>query len=197
MNCLLDDIELRLIFLGGTMVSSLPTISTNRTLKKACTIWSASSVKVPWFLSWGGGESVVVLENFFLEEHDRVFRGEVSWRLQLSNGSTGRKFSMHAKSLQSCPTLCNPMDHNPPAFSVHGIFQERILEKVVMPSSRGLSDPGIGPVSLLSPALGDGFFITSTNWKPRNQANVAKCKQFVKMGRGNMDIHCDIIPVFQ
>ena len=33
--------------------------------------------------------------------------------------------------------------------------------------------------------------------KPRNQANVAKCKQFVKMGRGNMDIHCDIIPVFQ
>ena len=43
MNCLSDDIELRLIFLGGTMVPSLPTIST----KKACTIWSASSVKVP------------------------------------------------------------------------------------------------------------------------------------------------------
>ena len=33
--------------------------------------------------------------------------------------------------------------------------------------------------------------------KSRNQANVAKCKQFVKMGKGNMDIHCDIISVFQ
>ena len=33
--------------------------------------------------------------------------------------------------------------------------------------------------------------------KPRNQANAAECKQFVKMGKGNMDIHCDIISVFQ
>ena len=42
---------------------------------------------------------------------------------------------MHAKSLQSCPTLCNPMDHSPPGFSVHGILQARILEGVAMPSS--------------------------------------------------------------
>ena len=27
---------------------------------------------------------------------------------------------MHAKSLQSCPTLCDPMDCNPPGDSVHG-----------------------------------------------------------------------------
>ena len=27
---------------------------------------------------------------------------------------------MHAKSLQSCPTLCNPMDSSPPGSSVHG-----------------------------------------------------------------------------
>ena len=117
---------------------------------------------------------MVVLENFFLEEHDRVFRDKESWHLQLSNGSTERKVSMHAKSLQSCPTLCKPVDHNPPGFSVHGILQARILEKVVMPSSRGLSDPGIGPVSLLSPALGDGFFITSTNWEAQKSS---KCGQ--------------------
>ena len=42
---------------------------------------------------------------------------------------------MHAKSLQSCPTLCNPMDHRPPGFSVRGILQARILEGVAMPSS--------------------------------------------------------------
>ena len=35
---------------------------------------------------------------------------------------------MHAKSLQPCPTLCDPMDYSPPGFSVHGILQARILE---------------------------------------------------------------------
>ena len=29
---------------------------------------------------------------------------------------------MHAKSLQSCPTLCNPMESSPPGFSVHGML---------------------------------------------------------------------------
>ena len=33
-----------------------------------------------------------------------------------------------AKSLQSCPTLCDPMDCSPPDSSVHGIFQARVLE---------------------------------------------------------------------
>ena len=35
-----------------------------------------------------------------------------------------------AKSLQSCPTLCNPMDFSLPGSSVHGIFQARVLEWV-------------------------------------------------------------------
>ena len=42
----------------------------------------------------------------------------------------------HAKSLQSCPTLCKPMDYSPPGSSVHGILQARKLEWVAMPSSR-------------------------------------------------------------
>ena len=33
---------------------------------------------------------------------------------------------------QSCPTLCNPMDCNPPGSSVHGIFQARILKWVAI-----------------------------------------------------------------
>ena len=33
---------------------------------------------------------------------------------------------VHAKSLWSCPTLCNPMDCNPPSSSVQGILQARI-----------------------------------------------------------------------
>ena len=48
---------------------------------------------------------------------------------------------MHAKSLQLCLTLCNPMDCSPPGSSVLGILQTRILEWVAMPSSRGSSQP--------------------------------------------------------
>ena len=33
-----------------------------------------------------------------------------------------------AKSLQLCPTLCDPIDYSPPGFSVHGILRARILE---------------------------------------------------------------------
>ena len=45
------------------------------------------------------------------------------------------------KLLQLCPTLWDPMDHSPQASSVHEILQARILEWVVMPSSRGSSLP--------------------------------------------------------
>ena len=42
---------------------------------------------------------------------------------------------------QSCPTLCNPMDYNPPSCSVHGILRARIMEQVAIPFSRGSSQP--------------------------------------------------------
>ena len=36
-------------------------------------------------------------------------------------------FCVHGKLLQSCPTLCYPMDSSPPGSSVHGVLQARIL----------------------------------------------------------------------
>ena len=58
-----------------------------------------------------------------------------------------------AKSLQSCPTLCDPMDCCPSDSSVHGILQARILEWVAVLSSRGSSQPReqthISPVACL------------------------------------------------
>ena len=50
---------------------------------------------------------------------------------------------MHAKLLQSCLTLCDPMDCSPPGSSVHGILQARIWERVAMPSSSDLPIPGL------------------------------------------------------
>ena len=43
-----------------------------------------------------------------------------------------------AKSLQSCPTLCNPIDSSPPGSSVSGILQARILEWVALSFSNGV-----------------------------------------------------------
>ena len=48
---------------------------------------------------------------------------------------------VHAHSLQSCPTLCDPVDLSLPGSSVHEIFLARILEWVTMPFSRGSSKP--------------------------------------------------------
>ena len=72
---------------------------------------------------------------------------------------------MCAQSLQSCQTLCDPMDYSPPDSSVHGILQARILEWVAMPPPGDLPDPEIEPVSLMSPALTGRFFTTSATWE--------------------------------
>ena len=42
---------------------------------------------------------------------------------------------------QSCPTLCSPMDCSLPGFSVHRIFQARVLEWVAIAFSKGSSRP--------------------------------------------------------
>ena len=50
----------------------------------------------------------------------------------------GSRVCVCAQSL-SCVQLCNPTNHCPPDFSVHGILQARILEWVAISSSRGSS----------------------------------------------------------
>ena len=43
-----------------------------------------------------------------------------------------RKAAAAAKSLQSCPTLCDPRDGSPPDFPTPGILQARTLEWVAI-----------------------------------------------------------------
>ena len=45
-----------------------------------------------------------------------------------------------AASLQSCPTLCDPIDGSPPGSPVHGTLQARILQ-VAISFSRFISLP--------------------------------------------------------
>ena len=46
-----------------------------------------------------------------------------------------------ARLLQSCLTLCYPMDCSPPGSTVHRILQAKIVEWVAIPFSRGSSRP--------------------------------------------------------
>ena len=70
-----------------------------------------------------------------------------------------------ANSLQLCLILCDPVDHSPPDTFVHGILQERILEWVAMPSSRGSSWPRDWTMSLMFPSVIGRFFITRATWE--------------------------------
>ena len=70
--------------------------------------------------------------------------------------------SATTKSLQSCPTLCDPIDGSPPSSSVHGIFQQEYWSGVPLPSPRQIlyiyksakppgkpKNTGVGTLSLL------------------------------------------------
>ena len=65
---------------------------------------------------------------------------------------------VHAKSLQSCLTSCDPVDGSPPGSSDHGYWSGLLC----LPPG-DLADPGIEPTS--SPALPGRFFTTSATWE--------------------------------
>ena len=73
-----------------------------------------------------------------------------------------------AKSFQSYPILCDPIDYSPRGFCVHGILQARTLEWVAVPSFRGSSPPRDGTCISCSFCIAGGFFIIeplrTTNW---------------------------------
>ena len=74
---------------------------------------------------------------------------------------------VHAKPLQPCPTLCDPVDCSLPGFSVHGDSpgKNAAVSCSRRSSSRGSFPPRVKPSSLLFPALAGSFFIASVTWK--------------------------------
>ena len=65
---------------------------------------------------------------------------------------------LDAQLLQSCLTLCNPVDCGLPGSSVLGILQAGIVKWVPCPPPGHLPDPGIEPAHPVSSALSGGFF---------------------------------------
>ena len=68
-----------------------------------------------------------------------------------------------------CPVMSDGLFLTPrpslPGSSVHGISQARIWSGLPFPSPGDLPNPGIKPMSLVSPALVGGFFTTSLPWE--------------------------------
>ena len=54
------------------------------------------------------------------------------------------------KSLQSCPTLCNPIDGSPPGSTISGIFQARTWSGLPFPSPMHESEKGKWNRSVMS-----------------------------------------------
>ena len=71
-----------------------------------------------------------------------VEKGQKPWfppsreRGKASINTTDQKAHVLAKSLQSCLTLCDPLDCNPPGSSAHGISQASMLAWVAISFSR-------------------------------------------------------------
>ena len=66
-----------------------------------------------------------------------------------------------AKSLQSCLTLCDLMEQNPPDSSFQGLLLQEYRSEVPCPPPGGLPNPGIQQTSL-TPASAGRFSSTST-----------------------------------
>ena len=52
--------------------------------------------------------------------------------VSVSQKGSKARVAAAAKSLQSCPTLCNPIDGSPPGSPIPGILQARTLEWVAI-----------------------------------------------------------------
>ena len=63
------------------------------------------------------------------------FHALICWKCSLFPWVCFQRLAAAATSLQSCPTLCDPIDGSPPGSPVSGILQARTLEWVAISSS--------------------------------------------------------------
>ena len=88
---------------------------------------------------------------------------------------------MRAKSLQSYPTVGDPVDCRPQAPLSMGFSRQEYWSGLPCPLPGDLPDPGIEPAFLKSPALAGGFFTASAQRK-RYSTTVPKapyCREHV------------------
>ena len=73
---------------------------------------------------------------------------------------------MHVQSLQSCPSLCDPMDYTACQAPLSmGFSRQKYWSGLPLPPPGDLPNTGIKSMSLMSPALAGGLFTTSVTWE--------------------------------
>ena len=83
---------------------------------------------------------------------------------------------VRAKSLQSWPTLCDPMDHSPPGSLSMGFSRQEYWSRLLCPPLGDLPDPGTKSTSLITLALAGGSLSLVPPGKPSD--HVVDIKQF-------------------
>ena len=77
-----------------------------------------------------GVGSCSLLQGIFPTQGSNTGLPHCRWILYQLSHQGSLNVNTAAKSLQSCPTLCDPIDGSPPGFPVPGILQARTLEWV-------------------------------------------------------------------
>ena len=85
------------------------------------------------------------------------------------------------ESLQLCLSLCSPRDCSQASVSM-GFSRQEYWNGLPCLPPRDLPDPGIEPVSLMSPALAGGFFTTEPPRKPREEVSNVNLGAFSRIG---------------
>ena len=95
--------------------------------------------------------------------------------------------SATAKSLQSCPPLCDPIDGSPPGSSVHGILQARTLEWVAISSSNAKEHSNYCTIALISHSSKIMLKILQTRLQQYVNHELPDVQAGFRKGRGTRD----------
>ena len=75
-------------------------------------------------------ESEEELNSFLIRVKEESKKSDLKLNIQKTNIMASGPIAAAAKLLQSCPTLCDPIDSSSPGFPISGILQARTLEWV-------------------------------------------------------------------
>ena len=143
-----------------------------------------SVVVVPGF--WNTG-LVIMVHRLICSRACGIFLDQGSksclWHWQTNSLPLSYQGSPACLVAQSCPNLCDPIDHSPPGSSVHGILQARMLEWVAISFCRGSSQPRARTcVSRVSLALQVDSLPAEPSGKPQRVTfTVYKMKKKIRM----------------
>ena len=125
---------------------------------------------------------VIFLErSIFIKKTLEMVRAYTCNRLHFRDQKIIHKFStgqFKCQSLQSCPALCDPMDHSPPSSSVLGILWARGLEWVAISFSRDLPNPG---VEVGSPCRQSLYHLSHQGWPGNLRQGIKSCEAHMRI----------------